>query len=100
MSLYRPPWGHFNAAIPFVAKQYQLVLWTHILGDWRVKVAREELYNRLVAHAQEGTIFVLHDSGDTLGAEETAPRYMLESLERFLDWSQTQELSFVKLGEQ
>lgn len=100
VSLYRPPWGHFNAAIPFVTKQYQLVLWTHILGDWKVKVARDELYNRLVTHAADGVIFVLHDSGETLGAEENAPQFMLESLEQFLDYSQNQHLTFVKLGEQ
>ncbi|MGM9950947.1 MAG: polysaccharide deacetylase family protein [Lysinibacillus sp.] len=94
--LYRPPWGHFNMATPLIVKGYRTVLWSHIFGDWKVERARM-LYEELHNAAEDGAIFLLHDCGKTLGADEEAPKFMLESLARFLADCQKRNIPFVKL---
>ncbi|KGR87025.1 polysaccharide deacetylase family protein [Lysinibacillus odysseyi] len=94
--LYRPPWGHFNATTPFIARNYRMVLWSHIFGDWKVERAKM-LYNDLHNAAEDGAVFLLHDCGKTLGADEEAPKYMLECLARFLADCEKINVPFVQL---
>lgn len=95
-TLYRPPWGHFNITTPFISKNYRTILWSHIFGDWKVERARA-LYEELHNAAENGAVFLLHDCGKTLGADEEAPKYMLECLARFLADCQERNLPFVQL---
>lgn len=95
-ALYRPPWGHFNIAVPFTAKGYRIVLWSHIFGDWKVERAKM-LYEDLHNAVEDGAVFLLHDCGKTLGADEEAPKFMLESLASFLADCQEQNIQFVQL---
>ena len=94
--LYRPPWGHFNMTTPLIANGYRTVLWSHIFGDWKVERARM-LYENLHNAVEDGAVFLLHDCGKTLGADEEAPKFMLESLACFLADCQEQNVPFVKL---
>lgn len=94
--LYRPPWGHFNVTTPFIAKSYRTVLWSHIFGDWKIERAKR-LYEDLHNAVEDGAVLLLHDCGKTLGADEEAPKFMLESLACFLADCQEQSVSFVQL---
>ena len=94
--LYRPPWGHFNMSTPLIANGYRTVLWSHIFGDWKVERTRM-LYEDLHNAVEDGAVFLLHDCGKTLGADEEAPKFMLESLARFLADCQERNVPFIKL---
>lgn len=81
---YRPPWGHLNAFTPLVANGYRTVLWTRHFKDWRIAQIEHTLKDELTNATKEGSIFLLHDNGQTLGADEEAPHYMLVHLEQYL----------------
>ncbi len=95
---YRPPWGHFNLFSLYSQKEYKTIMWTHILGDWKESLGVEELYNRLCGCNENGSVIVLHDSGETLGADKTAPKNMLIALEKYLK-KQHNSIRFVTIEE-
>jgi peptidoglycan-N-acetylglucosamine deacetylase len=78
---YRPPWGHFNLFTLFLSKKYQIVMWSAIFGDWKVQTS---LLEKLRKTTEPGSILLLHDCGETWGADSTAPKFMMENLEVFL----------------
>lgn len=79
---YRPPWGLLNLGDLFLMrKSYQIVLWSVMVGDWKASVSVEQL---LLQRIKPGSIVVLHDSGDTFGADEEAPRHMITGLKEVL----------------
>lgn len=94
---YRPPWGHLNFASLFAARNYKIVMWSHILGDWKSETAELHLLDKLRNARSSGSIIVLHDSGDTFGAEEEAPGFMLDSLEVFLKENRELGISYFTL---
>jgi peptidoglycan-N-acetylglucosamine deacetylase len=78
---YRPPWGILNIGdVISLRKNYRIILWSVMPRDWNEKVGAEKLRRRLIKNIKPGSIILLHDSGDTLGADEGAPRKMLEGL--------------------
>lgn len=81
---YRPPWGHLNLFTLWIASAYQIVIWSDIFGDWKIKKSKTRLLENLRAATKNGSVFVLHDCGQTAGAETEAPKYMLEKLEVYL----------------
>lgn len=99
VSFYRPPWGHFNLFTLIVSKKYTKVMWSYIFGDWKVEKAKNGLLDELRASANEGVIFVLHDNGVTLGAEEEAPAYMIRNLDIFLAEAKQKNIQFITLKE-
>ncbi|WP_285767814.1 polysaccharide deacetylase family protein [Peribacillus sp. SI8-4] len=94
---YRPPWGHFNIFTPFIGKNYGVIMWSAIFGDWKVDNCRKDLLDRLRATSSEGEILLLHDCGETLGADKEAPLHMIESLEIYLRESKEKGTKFVTL---
>ncbi|WP_445491826.1 polysaccharide deacetylase family protein [Niallia sp. 03133] len=96
-ALYRPPWGHLNLFSLFVSKGYKVVIWSHIFGDWRIEKCQNGLLDSLRSATEKGSIFVLHDCGQTVGAEIEAPKYMLEKLEIYLDETTNKGTKFVTL---
>ncbi|MFD5851018.1 hypothetical protein ACFWGC_12585 [Cytobacillus pseudoceanisediminis] len=46
-----------------------------------------------------GRIFLLHDSGETLGADSNAPEYMIGHLDQYLQQSALKGIHFVSLKE-
>lgn len=96
---YRPPWGHFNLVTPFVSKKYICVMWSTIFGDWKVVNAKNKLLDGLKNCKADGEIILLHDCGETLGADIEAPRYTIDNLELFLRATNKDEIHFINLKE-
>ncbi|MEG0384591.1 MAG: polysaccharide deacetylase family protein [Solibacillus sp.] len=90
VTLYRPPWGHFNAATLKIANNFQIMMWTSIFGDWKVQTCKSSLLQQLHQARRDGAIYVLHDCGQTFGADYDAPVHMLQTLHHFLNQA-TQE---------
>ncbi|GGG01647.1 polysaccharide deacetylase familiy protein [Paenibacillus albidus] len=98
-SYYRPPWGLINIFDFFLRKPYRIALWSLIAGDWSSRVCRTKLRSTLLSQITDGTVVVLHDSGEAPGADRNAPYFMLEALEEVLGQLQSRDLQFVRLDE-
>ena len=96
---YRPPWGIVNLFDYRRLGHLQIVLWTSIFGDWRLRVGAEKLYRRMRQKLKPGEVFVLHDCGRTFGADEDAPGEMIKALERVLEDGRTAGYRFVGIDE-
>ncbi len=94
---YRPPWGHFNLFTNQIAKDYEIVIWSHIFGDWKAERSEHTLLRDLRQVPDDGSIILLHDCGETIGADENAPKYMIENLEVFLKESVKEGRQFITL---
>lgn len=81
---YRPPWGHFNLFTLLVGKKYKVIMWSKIFGDWKVETCKTSLLDQLRQSTEAGSILLLHDCGETWGADVEAPKFMMENLELFL----------------
>ncbi|WP_080840622.1 polysaccharide deacetylase family protein [Cohnella massiliensis] len=96
---YRPPWGIINI-FDFVRRgSLQIVLWTSMFGDWKVKVGADNLYAKMKEKLGPGQVFLLHDRGDTLGADPGAPANTIEAVRRILEDGRKLGLRFVGIGE-
>ncbi|MFB6466897.1 polysaccharide deacetylase family protein [Cytobacillus sp. Hz8] len=98
VKFYRPPWGHFNLFSLIISKEYTKIMWSAIFGDWKVKRCKNTLLDEL-RKTEKGSILLLHDCGETWGADEEAPKFMLEKLEMFLEENKEKGTSFVTLKE-
>jgi peptidoglycan/xylan/chitin deacetylase (PgdA/CDA1 family) len=76
---YRPPWGHFNLFSWTAMKDFKIIMWKYAPRDWNV-METNTLTDRLLSHLENRSIILLHDCGETLGADKLAPRIMLEAL--------------------
>lgn len=81
---YRPPWGLLNIFDFFILKDYKIILWSLMAGDWRSRGGSERVRNVLLTKVKQGDIILLHDSGDTLGADEEAPQNTISALKDVL----------------
>ncbi|MEX2460452.1 MAG: polysaccharide deacetylase family protein [Paenibacillaceae bacterium] len=81
---YRPPWGILNIWDFFLKKQYHIVFWSLMAYDWRSHISKKKLKNKLLRKISDGSVILLHDSGETFGADQDAPLYMLEALDHVL----------------
>jgi peptidoglycan/xylan/chitin deacetylase (PgdA/CDA1 family) len=82
---YRPPWGIINIFDFFLMEKYQIVLWSLMGHDWSSRIGRKKLKQRLVTEVSDGSVILLHDSGETFGADRDAPYFMLLALEEVLE---------------
>lgn len=96
---YRPPWGHFNLCMWTVQKKYVTVMWTAILGDWKENLGVATLVQRLKKSLKDGAIIVLHDSGETLGADKKAPEHMIQALQQFFEDEAAKNAQWVTISE-
>jgi|GEM_PF-120038 len=96
---YRPPWGIVNLFDYRRLGHLQIVLWTSIFGDWRIRVGAQKLYRRMRPKLKPGEVFVLHDCGRTFGADEEAPGEMIKALERILEDGRQEGYRFVGIDE-
>lgn len=95
---YRPPWGILNLGDFLLRRQYSIVLWSLMARDWNAKAAKQKLKKLLLTRVTDGSVILLHDSGDTFGADEEAPHYMLEALKETLaEWDHSFE--FVRVDQ-
>ncbi len=95
---YRPPWGIVNQSDLSRYSQYDIVLWSSLFGDWRKRVGREKLTTRMLRKLRGGEIMLLHDCGNTWGANRDAPAEMLAALEHVLQEAQKRGLQAVTIG--
>ncbi|MCC3375624.1 polysaccharide deacetylase family protein [Cohnella sp. REN36] len=92
---YRPPWGIVNI-FDFANKgNLQIVLWTSMFGDWKQRVGADRLYRKMRRKLQPGQVLLLHDCGDTFGADHDAPANTIAALERLLNDGRELGLRFV-----
>ncbi|GIP34044.1 polysaccharide deacetylase family protein [Paenibacillus sp. J2TS4] len=97
-SFYRPPWGILNLGDFLLKRQYSIVMWSLMAGDWNVKTVKKRLRKLLLTRVTDGSVILLHDSGKTLGADPEAPHYMLEALgETLAQWDRSFE--FVRIDQ-
>ncbi|AWB45661.1 polysaccharide deacetylase family protein [Paenibacillus sp. CAA11] len=96
---YRPPWGIVNLFDFSKRNEMQLVLWSSMFGDWRARVGRERLARRMLKKLRAGEVFLLHDCGATLGANQTAPAEMLAALEQVLQEAEARGLRSIRIDE-
>ncbi|MDW7615984.1 polysaccharide deacetylase family protein [Peribacillus simplex] len=97
VTFYRPPWGHFNIFTKIASKKYKVIMWSDIFGDWKAETCRNDLLNQLRTTSTENSILLLHDCGETLGADKEAPRYMIEVLEIYLEETIKKGTQFITL---
>jgi peptidoglycan/xylan/chitin deacetylase (PgdA/CDA1 family) len=77
---YRPPWGLLNFFDLFVLRKYRIVLWSVMVGDWRRKQVSDQIKQKLIHRIKGGAVIVLHDSGETWGADKDAPSNTIKAL--------------------
>ncbi|MED3993160.1 polysaccharide deacetylase family protein [Peribacillus frigoritolerans] len=94
---YRPPWGHFNMFTLLFSRKYKVIMWSGIFGDWKVEHCKSTLLGELRSASTEGSILLLHDCGETLGADKEAPGYMIEILKIYLQESKEKGTHFISL---
>jgi peptidoglycan-N-acetylglucosamine deacetylase len=97
VTFYRPPWGHFNISSLRLSKRYKVILWSNIFGDWKEAKGKNGLIKQLLQVTEAGSVLLLHDCGETLGADSLAPHYMLKSLEIYLQENINKGTNFITL---
>ncbi|WJH35221.1 hypothetical protein N6H14_03870 [Paenibacillus sp. CC-CFT747] len=67
--------------------------------DWRSSIGRRKLKNHLLNRVTDGSVILLHDSGETFGADRDAPSYMLSALTETLGTFEERSLQCVRIDE-
>ena len=96
---YRPPWGIINIFDFLLKKEYQIVLWSLMAKDWSSRFGRTGLKQRLVTEPYDGSVILLHDSGETFGADRDAPAFMLSALGEALTFYKEKGLAFMRIDQ-
>lgn len=96
---YRPPWGIINLFDYSNLGYLHIILWSAMFGDWREKVGVERLTRRMLKKMRPGEVVLLHDCGNTLGADRDAPRNMLIALETYMAQAASKGFRFVGIDE-
>lgn len=95
---YRPPWGMLNLFDFVKRSKYKIILWSIMAEDWRTTGGSEKIKNRL-SNIEGGDVILLHDCGDTPGAELDAPRNTINALKDVLITVKTQGFTCVTVDE-
>lgn len=96
---YRPPWGIVNLFDFARRNETQIVLWSSMFGDWRQRLGADRLTERMLKKLKGGEVFLLHDCGNTLGANAQAPKEMLAALERVLQEAGKRGLGTIRIDD-
>jgi len=98
-SFYRPPWGIVNLFDYSNLGYLQIILWSAMFGDWRIKVGAKRLQERMMKKLRPGEVLLLHDCGRTFGADADAPANMLIALDAYLEEGTKRGYRFVDIKE-
>ena len=61
--LFRPPYGRIRPkAAKIISKDYKVVMWDVIAGDFKADYSPQRVLENVLKHADSGSIVVLHDS--------------------------------------
>lgn len=86
--LMRPPYGRIKLSqIRRLRKEYTIVMWSVVTGDYDNRLSKEQVLANAVNHTKPGSIIVFHDS------IKAADR-MLWALPRFLEYCSTKGYCF------
>ncbi|MFE6794701.1 polysaccharide deacetylase family protein [Paenibacillus chitinolyticus] len=96
---YRPPWGVFNVFDFLLIRKFRIVLWSMAAFDWRSRGGTDKIKRKLIGKVKDGAVILLHDSGDTLGANPDAPGYMIEALADVLEDARRRGIRFARIDE-
>jgi len=96
---YRPPWGILNLFDFLLLRKYRIVLWSVMPGDWNSRIGAARLSRRILCKVGDGDVILLHDSGDTFGADYDAPAHMLQALEKVLAELKERGLQCIRIDE-
>jgi peptidoglycan/xylan/chitin deacetylase (PgdA/CDA1 family) len=87
--LFRPPYGKLSTLqSKILRKDYQVVMWDVLSGDFDQKLAKEVCLQKAIHYTQKGSIVVFHDS-------EKAKKNLYFSLPRYLEYFSNQGFSFI-----
>ncbi len=95
---YRPPWGMLNLFDFVKSGKYMFILWSIMAEDWRTSGGSEKIKHRL-SSIKGGDIILLHDCGDSPGAEMDAPRNTINALKDVLKTVKTKGFTCVRVDE-
>ncbi len=90
-ALFRPPYGKIkNSQFSTIEKEYQVVMWDVVTGDFDTRVSPEVCWENARKLTRNGSIVVFHDS------EKASPN-LYYTLPRFLEYFAKQGFRFEKL---
>ncbi|MCC2684679.1 MAG: polysaccharide deacetylase family protein [Paenibacillaceae bacterium] len=98
-TFYRPPWGILNLFDLWRLRLYRIIFWSRMPRDWSSKIGKTKLESRLMGKVGDGDIVLLHDSGETYGADSDAPEYMLRALPPLIEKLRRQGIRCVRVDE-
>ncbi|MDN3018974.1 polysaccharide deacetylase family protein [Paenibacillus sp. BSR1-1] len=96
---YRPPWGLLTLFDFLLMKQYKIIHWSVMAEDWRSKGGSEKVKKRLLGNIKNGDIILLHDCGETPGADEEAPMNTINALKDVFKELSSRGMSCVRMDE-
>lgn len=95
---YRPPWGILNL-IDFIKKsRYFIILWSISAEDWKTSGGSDKI-RRALSGIKGGDVVLLHDCGDTPGADIEAPAITIEALKDVLPAVKAKGYTCVRVDE-
>jgi peptidoglycan-N-acetylglucosamine deacetylase len=96
---YRPPWGIMNLFDYTSRRNLQIVLWSVMVNDWRKSTGETKILERMLKQLKGGQVYLLHDCGNTFGADLDAPKNTIAALEKFLPIALDKGFRFVRIDE-
>ncbi len=94
--LFRPPYGRFTPSQYFLLqKQYRIILWSVLSGDYNKEISKEQCLLNVVTHSKPGSIVLFHDS---LKAKDNLFYALPRFLDHFLNLGYTFELLSNKIA--
>lgn len=80
-ALFRPPYGLIKRKqAEEVSKDYQLIMWSMLSGDYDLKLPQERILNKSMQHTEAGSIVLFHDQQKTRDVLPKVLPYYLDFL--------------------
>jgi peptidoglycan/xylan/chitin deacetylase (PgdA/CDA1 family) len=96
---YRPPWGLLNLGDFFFLRPYNIILWSVMAQDWKSKGGSAKIKRKLLNKIKGGAVILLHDCGETPGADSNAPLNTINALKDILPVMAEKGYTCVKVNE-
>lgn len=96
---YRPPWGLLTLFDFLLVKQYKIIHWSVMAEDWRSRGGSEKVEKRLLQTIKKGDVVLLHDCGETAGADIDAPMNTITALKKVFKELSRRDVSCVRINE-
>ncbi|WP_342043566.1 polysaccharide deacetylase family protein [Bacillus sp. OTU2372] len=96
---YRPPWGLLTLFDFLLIKKYKMIHWSVMAEDWRSRGGSEKVEKRLLRDIKKGDVVLLHDCGDTVGADVDAPINTITALKEVFKELSSRRISCVRIDE-